>query len=284
MKTIQKIIAAAFILLIATTSIAQTVYQANVKVTRQEQNEWCWDANCKCIMDYYGTSVKQCEIAEYVRTLNPSTFGSTACCTSPSGKCNNPNNIEGNDGMQGVLMHFANISSVPSNAPIALTKIKSELAAGRPFVIGVLWSGGGGHVVLACNYSGSSITFMDPWQNNGMTTKTYTSGSSFSTSSGSGNWGATLVLTTPHTTTGIADQTDLNGEISIYPNPSSGEFNIHADYNLKTINVFNTTGQLVERYSTIANKSFALKIPAAGLYTLQVVTDNGAIYKKVVVE
>jgi hypothetical protein len=284
MKTTQKFILATFILFITNACVAQTAYQANVKVTKQEQNQWCWDANCKCIMEYYGTVVSQCNIVEYVRTLNPGTFGSTACCTNPSGKCNNPNNIEGDDGMQGVLMHFAKISSVPSNAPVPMAKIKSELAAGRPFVIGVLWSGGGGHVVVGCNYTGSSITFMDPWQNNGMTTKTYTGGSAFSTSSGSGNWGGSLVLTTPHTTTGIANDATLNEQIIIYPNPSSGEFTIRADDNLKTINVFNVTGQLVNSYSTIGNKSYSLKISASGLYSLQIVTDNGSIYKKVVVQ
>ena len=43
---------------------------------------------------------------------------------------------------------------------------------------------------------------MDSWQNNGMTTKSYSSGSSISTNSGSGTWAETLVLTT-NPSTGI---------------------------------------------------------------------------------
>ena len=31
----------------------------------QEHSNWCWDASCKSVMDYYGTSVSQCTIANY---------------------------------------------------------------------------------------------------------------------------------------------------------------------------------------------------------------------------
>lgn len=89
MKAIQKIIAAAFMLFITNVTLAQT-YLADVKVTKQEQNQRCWSACSKCILDYYGKVTKQCDIAEYTRTLD-NTFGTTPCCTSPTGKCNNPN-------------------------------------------------------------------------------------------------------------------------------------------------------------------------------------------------
>jgi hypothetical protein len=283
MKNINKIIAAALMLFISAASIAQT-YKADVKVVKQEQNEWCWDANSKCIMDYYGTVIKQCDIAEYTRTLNTGTFGTTACCTSPTGKCNNPNYLTGNGGIQGIIKHFASIASTSTNGPLADTKIQSELGAKRPFVIFISWSGGGGHFVVGCAYTSGSLTFMDPWQNNGMTTYKHASGgTSVVTNTGTGTWGQTLVLTTPYVT-GISDQTASNEQINIYPNPSSGEFNISTDYSLKAIHVFNTTGQLVGSYSTGGNKSYSFKIPTAGLYSLQIVTDNGSIYKKVVVE
>jgi hypothetical protein len=283
MKTIKKIIVSVFALFIAHVSIAQTTYQANVKVTRQEQNQWCWDANSKCILEYYGTTVTQCTIAEYARTINPSTFGTANCCTNPSGKCNNPNYIEGNGGIQGMLKHFGNLDSEPSDSYIPVTKIQSELNGKRPFVIGVYWSGGGGHVVVGCNYSSGTLTFMDPWQNNGMTTYKYSGGSAFKTTSGSGTWGGTLVLTTPYVTTGIADKF-FSDPINVYPNPSAGMLNIQSEHNLRTINVYNVTGQLIDAYSTIGSKSYSLKIPASGLYSLQIVTDNGSSYKKVVIQ
>jgi hypothetical protein len=284
MKNIYKLFTTALMLFISAASIAQTTYQANVKVVRQEQNQWCWDANSKCIMDYYGTVIKQCDIAEYTRTLD-NTFGTTPCCTSPTGKCNNPNYLTGNSGIQGIIKHFANISSVSSNGPLADAKITSELGARRPFVIFISWSGGGGHFVVGCNFTGGNLTFMDPWQNNGMTTYKHASGAnSIITNTGTGTWGQTLVVTTPFVPTGITDQSVSTEQVTIYPNPSSGEFNIHADNNLKTINVYNVTGQLVNSYSALATNSYSLKIAAAGLYSVQVITENGSAYKKVIVQ
>ena len=47
--------------------------------------------------------------------------------------------------------------------------------------------------------------------------------------------------------------------------------------------VFNTTGQLVDSYTVAGDKSYSLRIPAAGFYNVQIVTDNGLTYKKVVI-
>jgi hypothetical protein len=281
MKTIQKIIATAFVLLITNVTIAQT-YLANVKVTKQEQNQWCWSASSKCILDYYGKVTKQCDIAEYTRTLD-NTFGTTPCCTSPTGKCNNPNYLTGNSGIQGILKHFGPVASVSSNGALAVSKVQSELGAKRPFVIFIQWNGGGGHFVVGCAYSGSTLTFMDPWQNNGMTTYKYTSGNSIVTNSGNGTWSQTLVMTTPYVTTGIAQDQTLDA-VALYPNPTSGELTISSDSNLKAINVYNVTGQLVNSYSAISNTNYLLKITTAGLYSVQIITDKGSAYKKVIVQ
>ncbi len=282
MKNIKKMMLAVVALLAVNISIAQT-YKADVAVTRQEQTNWCWAANSKCILNYYGfTTNSQCNIVEYARTQNTGTFGTTACCTSPSGKCNNPNELKGNGAVQGMLSHFGKIQSTVSDGPIAVSKIQSELGARRPFIIGIFWSGGGGHVVVGCMYSGSNLTFMDPWQNNGMTTYKYTSGTNVQTSTGSGSWHETLVITTPYNPTGI-DVQAANQQISVYPNPSEGLLNINSEDNLKAVNVYNATGQLVDSYAVNGNKSYSLRIPIAGFYNVQVVTDNGSVYKKVVV-
>jgi hypothetical protein len=234
------------------------------------------------VLAYYGTPLNQCTIAEYARTLNTTTYGTTACCTNPSGKCNNPNELQGNGAVQGMLSHFGNIQSSVSSGAIAVSKIQTELGARRPFIIGIFWSGGGGHVVVGCAYSGSNLTFMDPWQNNGMTTYKYTSGTSVVTSTGTGTWHETLVISTPYTPTGI-DAQAANQQVSVYPNPSEGLVNINSDYNLKMVNVFNATGQLVESHAVNGDKSYSLRIPVAGFYNVQVVTENGSAYKKIVV-
>jgi hypothetical protein len=285
MKTIKKIAAAALILLIANAGTAQ-IYKANVPVVSQQQNQWCWDANSKCILNYYGFTVTQCAIAEYVRTIDPGTFGTVNCCSSPSGKCNNPNYLAGASGVEGVLKHFGNIDSDPIEKIIPITKITEELGAKRPFIILVTWSSGGGHVVVGCqfNTSTSYITFMDPWLNNGMTTCKHTNtGTAIATSSGTGTWVETLLVLTPYTTTGI-DLMDANTNLAIFPNPSAGELNISSDEQMKTITVFNATGQLVDSHILNGNRSYALKIAAAGLYNLQIATDNGVINKKVIIQ
>ncbi len=271
-------------LLMGGVSIAQT-YKADVPSKTQSQDQWCWATDSQCILEYYGTKKEQCQIVEYARTLKPSTFGNTACCTNPSGKCNQPNEIKYNYGITGMLDYFGKIKSVVSDGPITVAKITSELEGKRPFVIGIFWSQGGGHVVVGCGYdkTAGSLTFMDSWRNNSFSTTKYTSGKSITTRSGSGTWAETLVITTPFTTTGIADAGELAKEVSIYPNPSGGLLNISSEYTLKTINVFNAAGQLVNSFAVNGNKTFSLNIAEAGFYNVQVVTDNGFAYKKVVV-
>lgn len=281
MKNTTKL-AIAVLLFIANISIAQTTYQANVKVTKQEQNQWCWSACSKCILDYYGKSTTQCNIAEYTRSLD-SNFGTTPCCTSPTGKCNNPNYLTGNSGIQGILKKFGAIASSSVNGSLTTAKLQTELGAKRPFVIFIQWSGGGGHFTVGCDYTSGVLTFMDPWQNNGMTTYKYSGGTAIKTNTGSGTWSQTLVMTTPYTPTGIVDEEQIS-EISVYPNPSDGALTVNSDRALKEIRVFNTTGQLVDHFVVNGDKSYALKIPAAGFYNVQIVADNGVTNKKVIVK
>jgi hypothetical protein len=261
---------------------AQT-YKADVGVVVQEQNQWCWCANSKCILDYYGKVKKQCEITEYARTKLPSTFGSTNCCTSPT-KCNKPNNIVGSGSIQDMVKYFGNIESQGKNA-LTLAEVKAELQGQRPFVIGIMWPGGsGGHVVVGCAYSGTSLTFMDPWQSNGMTTQAFSGGTSMTTATGSGTWKESLVITTPHNSA-VTDLDAIANAVNVYPNPSSnGELTIHSDFAVKTINVFNATGQLVSSYSSITEKEFSFKVSAAGFYNVQVITENGLANKKVIIQ
>jgi hypothetical protein len=282
MKHINYFITAVCTLLIITSTNAQT-YKANVGLVSQEQTNWCWCANSKCVLDYYGTVEIQCKLAEYARSRNPSTFGTTNCCTQPSGRCNTGNEIKGQGSIQDVIKKFGNIESTPTTA-LDVTKIKSELLAKRPFVIGVMWSSSGGHVMVGCAYSGSSLTYMDPWKNNGMTTQNFTGGKSITSLSGNGTWAETLVMTTPYPSSDVDELDALSSAINVYPNPSQGNLTISSELAVKTINVFNTTGQLISTYTANTERSFSLKLPAAGFYTVQVITENGMVNKKVIVQ
>jgi hypothetical protein len=272
MKTLQKIAVVIIMLLSVNTAIAQ--YQVPISVVRQEQNQWCWDANSKCILQYYGFKVTQCAIAEYCRSVNPSYFGGSNCCSNPGGKCNSPNYLDGASGVKGVLKHFGNLESNPMERVISVNEINTEMTGKRPYIILVLWSGGGGHVMVACNYTGTSLTFMDPWQNNGMTTCKHTAtGTLIATKTGDGTWSETLTLD-PVSTTGIMEATSSENML-VYPNPSSGELTVNTSFNIKTINVYNVTGQLVETFTANGVNSYSLKINTPGLYNMQVIANDG---------
>jgi hypothetical protein len=284
MKNFKNTILAAGILLISGAAVAQP-YQANVPTKSQTQTNWCWATDSQCILEYYGTKKQQCEIVEYARTLQTGTFGTTNCCSSPSGKCNNANEIKYNYGITGMLEHFGNLASTTTPNQLPVATLTTVLGEKRPFVIGIMWSAGGGHVVVGCNYDKTSgtLTVMDSWQNNSFTLVKYSGGTSLKTNSGTGTWKETLVVTTPYTSVGVADAGALAKEVTVYPNPSEGQLNIQSAYNLKTVNVFNATGQLVYSHAVNGDKSYSLNIPVAGFYNVQVVTENGFAYKKVVI-
>ena len=284
MKNIYKLFSVLSLLLITALSYAQSV-SAPVSVWKQDQDQWCWAADSKCILAYYGFPMSQCTIVEYARTLQPNTFGSQNCCPMAT-SCNKPNEIDYNYGIKGMIDHFGQIKSVATKNALAVTKIVSELTAQRPFVIGVYWSGGGGHVVVGCGYNSTTqaITFMDSWQNNGMTTKKYTGGTAFSTNSGSGTWAEYLVLLSDPTS--VSNMVASNDQVNVFPSPSSvnSEIIINSDLTLKSINVFNNMVQLISKLEDLSSKSYSVKIPAAGFYTLQVITEKGTANKKIVVQ
>ena len=254
------------------TSIAQ--YQVPISVVTQEQNQWCWDANSKCILKYYGFNVTQCSIAEYCRSVNPSYFGSSNCCNNPSGKCNSPNYLDGASGVKGVLKHFGDLDSNPEERVSSVSEIDAEMNGKRPYIILVLWGSGGGHVMVACNYTGTSLTFMDPWQGNGFTTCKHTAtGTLIATKSGDGTWSETLRVL-PKSTTGINNVVSTDNML-IFPNPTAGELTVNTSFNIKTINVFSVTGQLVDTFVPNGVNSYTLKINTPGLYNMQVISTDG---------
>ena len=138
--------------------------------------------------------------------------------------------------------------------------------------------------MVGCGYNQTTkaITMMDSWQNNGMTTKSYSSGSSISTNSGSGTWAETLVLTT-NPSTGRKN-IDNSSAINIFPNPSNGEVPVQSAEMIKAVNVYNSMGQLIHSNNAVTDKSISININVSGLYSIQTVTENGVSNKMVVVK
>ena len=286
MKNGNKFILTASVLLLSVVSYAQ-VYKADVPVTKQEQDQWCWAADSKCILDYYGFPQTQCSIVDYARITKGGTyFGSNNCCPKTT-SCNKPNEIDYDYGIKGMLDHFGKIQSTVVQGPITIANVMAELKAEKPFVLGIMWTAGGGHVVVGCAYNQAtgSITMMDSWQNNGMTTKKYSGTASISTNSGAGKIQEHLVLKTLPPLS-VNHTGDLENAISIYPNPSSiaSGITVNSKIALKAINVFNSMGQLVYANFSVTDNIFSINIPVEGLYTVQMITEKRIVNKKIIVQ
>ena len=85
--------------------------------------------------------------------------------------------------------------------------------------------------------------------------------------------------------TGIEEATSKNPEVTVYPNPSNGLFNV--DYNnANTIRVINTLGTLVyeEKVDAMSQgtKNIDLSNFANGIYMITVANDKGSVNHKVI--
>ena len=76
-----------------------------------------------------------------------------------------------------------------------------------------------------------------------------------------------------------------NYAIQVYPNPAENQLNIIAD-GIQCINVYNAIGQLVETVKVESQNQYSLSVETypSGLYTLQIVTENGVYSRNVVVK
>ena len=97
------------IVIVNTHSFVQINNILSVPEIQQEQDQWCWSGVSKCVLDYYGVFVDQCNIAEYARSQNNSLFGTTNCCDDPE-ECNSWNWNWGYGGsIEDILSYFGNV-------------------------------------------------------------------------------------------------------------------------------------------------------------------------------
>jgi len=59
----------------------------DVRVTIQEQSNWCGVAASQCVLRYFGPYIPQCAIMEYVRKETLS-YGIADCCVDVNQGCN----------------------------------------------------------------------------------------------------------------------------------------------------------------------------------------------------
>ncbi len=162
-----------FLLILLLTSTAVGASKVlNVPEITQEHDNWCWDASSDAVLEYYGTGVAQCDIANWA-------WQRSDCCGNTvygwQHQCNEQNYMYGYFGsIQNILLNW----NVSSNRTTALSQAASvsEIDAGRPFVIRFEWTSGGGHFLDGYGYEqdGQYLWYMDPWLGNGYTKSLYT--------------------------------------------------------------------------------------------------------------
>jgi hypothetical protein len=197
----------------------------NVSKIEQEQDQWCWAASSKDILDYYGIIKKQCEIAEWVRTTATFyNFGSTDCCVSASKGCNYWNyNYNSKGSIQDILVYFGNLQNTGVAAALTQAEIQTEVNKNHLFVIRWGWAGGGGHFIVGHGISGSNVYYMNPWFGEGKKIGTYTWVKQGAENGGDTHtWTHTNKITS--TVTGI-DQLEA-AAVHYYPNPVSSSLTI----------------------------------------------------------
>ena len=108
----------------------------------QAQPEWCWAACAQMVLQYYGQSIQQCELASGL-------FGEPCCDDRDSLLCNEPAQVTD---LAGVYQKWGrNAAFIQGQVPFET--LQSEIKANRPIEIGFSWSDGGGHQVLVCGWN-----------------------------------------------------------------------------------------------------------------------------------
>jgi len=147
----------------------------------QEQTEWCWSATSVSISLFYNAASAwtQCSLVN-------NAFGQTTCCQNGSSSaCNQPWYPDK------ALTITGNLKSMDSSSE-SLSRVMTEIDAGRPISIGIYWFGGGGHNPAIdgydnCNSAAPTIDIQDPWygpstQDFNTFPSTYNGGASWGTS------------------------------------------------------------------------------------------------------
>ncbi|GAB4342929.1 MAG: hypothetical protein Kow0089_18370 [Desulfobulbaceae bacterium] len=151
------LLALAVLLLWSSGSLAKIL---SVPQRYQEKDQWCWAGVSQAVLEYYGTSKTQTQIAQYgTNGLNIWNWlwGSS---TNPT-----------RNGIDLILMHFAGLPTGKYSSYLSKTTVQYYIDGRKPFVIRWGWDSGGGHFVVGKGISGDYVYLMDPW--NGPTVSTY---------------------------------------------------------------------------------------------------------------
>lgn len=251
----------------------------------QEQSEWCWAGVSKCILDYYGDTTEQCEIAEYTRNVATwHNFGNTDCCVNPSLGCNYWNYGYGISGsIVDILVFHGGIYSYGTSSVMTEQDITYELSNGRPFVIRWGWYSGGGHFVVGYGKVNQTVYYMNPWFGEGMKFANY----NWVKDDGIHQWTHTNVLTSSPSDI-VLQENQNDNKLRIIPNPSNGEFTLQLDFAISKgaqISIVDVNGAEVFSIQTkesISDIRLESELPG-GMYFVKVINGASVFTEKLIV-
>jgi len=146
----------------------------SVTLRPQETSMWCWAASARMVMEFLGTTVRQCTEAN-------DNFGRIDCCNDDAGVCGaNPNQYRANHAgcIQGSWPDFGHYNFDSNNVWRALTwdELKRQISntpncRAEPVAFAWQWIGGGGHMMVAYGYFEFKLLWLnsqwvqinDPW-------------------------------------------------------------------------------------------------------------------------
>ena len=113
----------------------------------QTQTNWCWAACAEMVLHYFGKSaLAQCDFATFL-------VNDPSCCTAPSSpmcdtRCeyDEVGLVYGHWGIQATLVRSA----------VTFDTLVQELKSQQPVEVGIIWAGGGGHLVLVVQATDSN--------------------------------------------------------------------------------------------------------------------------------
>lgn len=251
----------------------------NVPEITQEYDQWCWVGVSKCVLDYYGYSQLQCEIAEYTRTVCTwHNFGSTPCCDNSLQGCNYWNYNWGEKGsIQDILVHFGKITNSGAVA-LPISTIQYNINQLRPFIIRWGWISGGGHFLVGYGIQNNNIYYMDPWFGEGYKISTYEN----LKNDGLHEWTHTNVLLVSPDTSSIRNINFKN--VNIFPNPVKDELIIeNKGMFVKKIEILDVSGKTICHFNDLRNQINVSMLPK-GIYFIRIETDREIEMKKFVKE
>jgi phosphatidylserine/phosphatidylglycerophosphate/cardiolipin synthase-like enzyme len=77
----------------------------------------------------------------------------------------------------------------------------------------------------------------------------------------------------------VSAQLIENSELSVYPNPSAGKITVSSDHFIKSVQLFNLNGALLQQWEADSQKTLTFSLPSeiTGMYLLKVKNGNGTI-------